>query len=98
MFVLFFFSHEFRMRHPGHTHAHSALTRLHSANLPTMWYHIEGKKKSALKCHAHYCETFLWLCVLITCVPVWKVIEVRVQDAEGPRGAAKPEEELKAWA
>lgn len=64
-----------------------------------MWYERQKKKrKSTLKCHANYCETFLWPCVLITCVPVWQVIEVREQDAAGPRRAAKPEEELKAWA
>lgn len=36
--------------------------------------------------------------VAYQCVPVWQVIEVRVQEAAGPDGAAKPEEELKAWA
>lgn len=55
-------------------------------------------KKSALKFHANYREASPWLCLLITCVPVWQVIEVRVQDAAGPHGAAKLEEELKAWA
>lgn len=54
--------------------------------------------KSALKFHAHNCENLPWLCLLITYAPVWQVIEVRVQDAVGPYGAAKPEEELKAWA
>lgn len=34
------------------------------------------------------------------CVPVWQVIEVRAQAAYAAAGAAaaKPEEELKAWA
>lgn len=69
------------------------------ANLAIMWYDIKGKKrKSAVRFLVNYCETCQWLCVLITCVPVWQVIEVRVQDAAGPYGAAKPEEELKAWA
>lgn len=65
---------------------------------------IMGPCTEALKFHPNYWETFPGPCVCAYhWVPVWQVIEVRAEAADmaaaaAADGAAKPEEELKAWA